>query len=136
MGAVDSVGVRGVVEHDAMRQRGRRDRLDIFARDVGASVEQRANLAAEYQRLCAARARAEHHVAIDGFLVDRARRIGDELGVSGLRRADHPRRILLDRRRRDDIAHQFLERLDAHRGFFAGKRGLDAGFLGYRSSSR
>ena len=29
MGAVDSVGVRRVVEHDAMRQRGGRNRLDV-----------------------------------------------------------------------------------------------------------
>src|SRR5208282_2101390 len=62
---VDSVGERGVVEHDPMGQRGNRHMLDIFTRDIGAPVEQRPHLGAQDQRLRAAQARPEHHVAID-----------------------------------------------------------------------
>jgi hypothetical protein len=36
---VDAVGVRGVIQHHAMRERRHRDVLEVFARDVGAAIE-------------------------------------------------------------------------------------------------
>src|SRR3981081_1811417 len=69
MGSVDAVGMRGVVKHDAMREAGDCDALDILTRDVGAAVEQRPHFGAENKCLRTARTRAEHHVAIHHLVV-------------------------------------------------------------------
>src|SRR5258708_26150022 len=113
MGSVDAVGMRGVVKHDAMREAGDCDALDVLTRDIGAAVEQRAHLGAENKRLRAARARAEHHVAIHHLVVDALGLVGDEARILRLRRSHEARGINLELWRNHHVAHQALQPFDS-----------------------
>src|ERR1700687_1343452 len=113
MGSVDAVGMRGVVKHDAMREAGDRDALDVLARDVGTAVEQRADLGAENKRLCAARTRAEHHIAIHHLVVHTLGLVADEARILRLSRSHQARGINLELRRNHHVTHQALQSFDS-----------------------
>src|SRR6266446_3234955 len=129
VGSVDAVGMRGVVKHDAMGEAGDCDAFDILTRDVGAAVEQRADLGAENKRLRAARTRAEHHVAIHHLVVHALGLVGDEARILRLRRSHQARGVNLELGRNHHIAHEAFQPFDSSGSLVDIKDWVDSGIF-------